>query len=228
VDDSTISWFDCKPGVILHAANAYETPTGDVVVHAFRSEPSISRGFLEEYSSSFLYEYNLDMTTKTVTMEGCLNPNEIVEFPVINEKYNGKPAEHVYCTHVKSIGGKLSTHRLPEIGITMDGVTKMGLQSNNKGKIVGQYTLPENWYGVSEPTVVSKTNGSSGDYVLLISTFVPDGFNSWRDIPDALLKSRVLVFDGDQLDQGPVWQCDLPYHVPVGLHSAFLSWDCMK
>jgi carotenoid cleavage dioxygenase-like enzyme len=240
VDDSNIAWFECQPGVILHAVNAFETTTTTsdedgtgsnvVTVQVLRSEPSISRGFLEEYSSSFLYEYNLDMTTKSVTAEGCLNPNEIVEFPVIHEMHNGKAsAEHVYCTQVKSIGGKISTHRLPEIGITLDGVVKMGLQHDNKGKVVGQFTLPDNWYGVSEPTVVPKTGGGSeGEYVLLLSTFVPDGFDSWRDIPDSALKSRVLLLDGDRLDSGPVWQCDLPYHVPVGLHSAFLPWDCIK
>lgn len=223
-------WFDCIPGVILHGVNAFERKNsgGDtiVVVQALRSEPASLKGYLQDYASSFLYEYELNLTTGQVVSEGCLNTEEVLEFPVINESFNGKETESVYCTHVRSIGGKLEAHCQPETGITIDGVTKLSLTGVDKGEIVGQYSLPDCWWGVTEPTVVPKTVGS-GEYILFIATEVERN-KQWRDIPDSAVRSQVLVLDGDDLNAGPVWTCDLPHHVPYGLHSSYIPWDVMQ
>jgi carotenoid cleavage dioxygenase-like enzyme len=226
--DTTI-WFECEPGVVLHAVNAFETDDGNkVTVQVLRSVPSTSKGYLEEFSPSFLYEYELDTQTMAVR-EGCLNPNEPVEFPIINTAFTGKPTESVYCTSLRSIGGPLATHRQPLTGITLDGVTKFGLQDSierRKGDILGKYSFPPQWFGVSEPTVVPKMDGK-GEYVLLIATHVPEGA-SWQDatVGDSL-RSQIVLLDGDQLNSGPVWTRDLPHHVHYGLHSIFLDWDTM-
>lgn len=222
-EDQT-QWFDCEPGVVLHAVNAFEsTSNGKVTVQVLRSEPSTSKGYLEEYTPSFLYEYELDLMTNAVK-ERCLNPFEPAEFPIINDAFVGKSAPSVYCTTIRSIGGPLTVHRQPLTGITLDGVAKFCLQDDPlleraKGDVVDKYSLPPTWFGVSEPTVVPKTDGP-GEYVLLIATHVPEG-------DDAVLQSQVMVLDGDRLDRGPVWVRDLPHHVHYGLHSLFLEWKSM-
>jgi carotenoid cleavage dioxygenase len=224
-DDKNIQWFDVKPGVVLHIANAYEEQDSNnnqkVVVQVLRSEPNESKAYIEEYASSFLYQYELNLSTGSV-QEYCLNPQEVVEFPVIREDQTGKPTEAIYCINVASIGGPLETHRQPKTGINIDGITKF----NSQGTVVGRYTVPNSrWFVVSEPTVVAKTNGADGEYVLLIITNVPPG--NWGDIRDEQLTSKFLILDGDQLDQGPVWSCTLPHHIPYGLHSLFAPWETM-
>jgi carotenoid cleavage dioxygenase-like enzyme len=93
-----------------------------------------------------------------------------------------------------------------------------------KGDVVGQFVLPEDWYSVSEPTVVPK-KGKSGEYVMLIATHVPKG-TLWLNKDDMeALKSQILLLDGDDIDMGPIWTADLPYYVPYGLHSSFVPWD---
>jgi carotenoid cleavage dioxygenase len=222
-DDKNIAWFNVKPGVVLHIANAYEENDSNnrkkVVVQVLRSEPNESKAYIENYASSFLYQYELDLPSGSAE-EFFLNPNEVVEFPAVREDHTGKPTEAIYCINVASIGGPLETHCQPKTGINIDGITKF----DGKGTVVGRYTVPNSrWFVVSEPTVVAKTSGTNGEYVLLIITNVPPG--NWRDIHDEQLKSKLLILDGDQLDQGPVWSCELPHHVPYGLHSLYVPWE---
>jgi Retinal pigment epithelial membrane protein len=118
-----------------------------------------------------------------------------------------------------------------------DGVVKLALEDNDKkdirkGDVVGKFVLPQNWHCVSEPTIVRKTNGVDGNYVLLIATQVTDhvpSSTSTVEIVDSdfSMKSKVVVLDGDNLDK-VVFALDLPYKIPYGLHSMFLDWDNMK
>jgi len=58
----------------------------------------------------------------------------------------------------------------------------------------------------------------------VIETEVP----SHEDIEKNGLVSRIFVVDCEDLDAGAVWEFDLPYHLPYGLHSGFLNWEHMK
>ena len=227
--DDTI-WFECDPGVILHAVNAYEKD-GKVIVHGLRSEPKTTGSFLSQYATSFLHEWTLDLKTGLCTEE-CLNPNDIVEFPVIDSRCHGlEQADAVYCAAVSAVGGPLLVNKAPSQGILLDGISKLALSDQNgvkKGDVIGRYVLPEDWYSVSEPTLVPKRGRSSGEYVLMIATNTPKG-TSWESKEDlAKLKSQVLLLDGDRLEDGPVWSADLPHHVPYGLHSCFLEWNTLR
>jgi carotenoid cleavage dioxygenase len=223
VSDEDIVWFECDPCVVLHTANAYETKGGKVVVHALRSEPTGEGSYITEYATAFLYEWILDLETGE-TIEHCLNADRLVEFPVIDDRFTGSEVDAVYCSHVSTIGGPLKVYKQPREGIKLDGIVKFSLRDDGdvkKGDVVGQFTLPDSWYAVSEPTVVPKTDGS-GAYVLLIATQVRR-----EEINDSL-HSQVLVLDGDRLDYGPLYALNLPYNVPYGLHSAFIDWNKMK
>ena len=236
-DDSNIRWFECEPGIILHTVNAYDDiEHNKVVVQALRSDPRGTKGYLEEFTTSYLYEYELDLNSGTVLSERYLNPYEPVEFPIINPNYTGQKSNTaVYCSSVRSIGGPLLHHKQPVTGITISGVTKFTLRPDNddiqKGDVVDSFVLPLPWMVVSEPTVVPKTDGT-GEYVLLIATKViaPSNTGSGTRTKNDQLpvqQSQVVVLDGDHLSDGPVWQCDLPHHVHYGLHSLFVDWESM-
>ena len=197
------------------------------------SEPRGEKSYISDYTTAFLHEWSLDLLSGETT-EQCLNMEELVEFPVIDEDLVGKDADHVYCAAVSAIGGPLKVHKSPAEGILLDGIVKFALKDNDvtgtkKGDVVGRFTLPDTWYSVSEPTVVKKRDDETGTYVLMIATQVPEGI-SFQQVATgaARLRSQVLVLDGDDLNCGPVCTLDLPFHVPYGLHSAFLKWEKMK
>jgi carotenoid cleavage dioxygenase len=224
-------WFEVKPGVVLHAVNAFETEEGEVVVQALRSDPKTSSSYISVYSTSFLYEWRINLKTDTVS-ENYLNIDTMVEFPVVDERLNGGDAKHVYCVTVSSIGGPLKVYTAPGEGILIDGVVQLALQSSEtqeKGDVLGKFTLPADWYAVSEPTVVPK-KGKDGVYILLMATNVPANATDRTNIatkPD-VLRSQLLVLDGESLSSGPLYATETPFHVPYGLHSAFLDWEKMN
>ena len=219
--EGEVQWFSVKPGVVLHMINAFEKD-GKVIVQGCRSEPDSEASYIMSYAATFLYEWELDLQTGEAREE-CLQPASLVDFPVIDEKFNGQEADHVYCTSVYSIGGPIHKYSNPVQGILLDGITKHSLRESDdgasKGDEVGKFILPDGWFSVSEATIVPK-EGKEGDYVLMIATNVsPDS--------ERPLTSHVLILDGDNLDRGPVAAFNLPFFVPYGLHSHFVEWSKM-
>ena len=225
-----VQWFDCQPGVVLHLVNAYEKDN-QVFVQGLRTVPNENSSYLDQFTATYLHEYTLDLDTGKAE-EQCLNPSTIVEFPIINEKYTGKEAPHVYCARTRSIGGPLEVFRQPKVGLTLGGIVKLALTDGDgysKGDVVSEFQLAEDWYLVSEATVLPKVSGGNGDYVTVIATHVPPGV-SWQDVAkdDSLCTSKVLVLDGENLEAGAVFAAVLPKRVNYGLHSAFVDWESLR
>jgi carotenoid cleavage dioxygenase len=229
-------WIDVENGVVLHAANAYEREDGTVVVHAFKSIPDGDSSYILEYCPAFLYEWVLDIKARRVVEERCLNPDVLVEFPNVEDGLIGKECRHTFGLVTTSIGGPMTQYSTPQSAVLLDAVVKFALDDDDEagikaGDVAGRFDLPPGWHFVSEPRVVTKTEGG-GQYVLLIATYVPPVDSSNAD-PVALasdgcsMKSQVLVIDGDDMSK-PVFVADLPYHVNYGLHSEYLHWDIMK
>ena len=230
-----VKWFDCKPGVILHTANAYETDDEKVILHALRSEPSGEASYITSYTTSFLYEWILDLKSGNVISEKCLNPGELVEFPIIDERCATSKVKECYAVGVQSIGGPLRLYKTPGEGILIDRVVKFALTDDThegvqRGDVLGRFKLPPGFYGVTEPTIVPKMGNENECYVVVAGTQVPETeVPSDEDIANNnCLLSRIFVVDGENLDAGAVWEFDLPYHLPYGLHSGFLDWEHMK
>lgn len=231
-------WFDVEPGVVLHAANAYQREEdGFVVVHGFKSIPSGSN-YILEYTPAFLYEWVLDPCSGETVSEGCLNSDIMLEFPQIEERLNGKKSDCVYGLVTTSIGGPMLQFKTPQSAVLLDSVAKLALHDDlvkdiKAGDVMSRYDLPKNWHFVSEPTVVTKT-GENGAYILLIATYVPppsSGSQQKNHVKVATskeggMKSQFLILDGDNLEV--VTTIDLPHHVNYGLHSLFVEWDKIK
>lgn len=228
-----VTWFECEPGVILHTINAFEKEDGTVILHALRSEPTGEASYITAYTTAFLYEWVLDVKSGKIVSEQCLNAEELVEFPIVDERLNSIPVDHCYAVGVSSIGGPLKVYNAPREGILLDRVVKFALDNHattEKGSVISRFVVPEGYYLVTEPCIVPKIDGSEGDvYVIVGATRVPNETPDESSIAHKnVLSSRVFVLDGDDLDAGPAWEFDLPYHLPYGLHSTFLSWDKLK
>lgn len=235
-EDETL-WFDVENGVVLHAANAYEREDGMVVLHAFKSIPSGDSSYILDYTPAFLYEWVLNPSTGKTVAERCMNPDVMVEFPIICQE-SGQKAPSVYGLASISVGGPMLQFKTPQSAVLLDGVVKFALEDDAipgfvPGDVVSRFDLPPGWHSVSEPTVLAKTGGK-GHYVLLVATFVPpaDDFSKGDHVTVAndgnSMRSQLLVLDGDCISNGPVTSVDLPHHVNYGLHSEFIDWDILE
>ena len=235
---STI-WFDVEPGVILHAANAYERDDGKVVVHALKCVPKENSSYIMNIQPEFLHEWILDpLDNNKVISDRCLNPDESVMFPAIDDRFTTQSADAVYGLRLKSIGDVLP-FKTPNDGVLFDTLMKFSLQDDtsneiHKGDVLGQYTVESGWSLVSEPTTVAKTSGN-GHYIMVVATFVPSQDGGANDISyeqvaldGKSMKSQLLILDGDDISAGPVARVNTPYHINYGLHSLFVPWQKMR
>jgi len=226
-----VQWFDVSIGVVLHAANAFEREDGSVVLHGFKSLPRSENSFIMDYTASFLHQWVLDPKTGTVLDDRCLNSEELVEFPVVEERFVGSDPGCIYGVQVTSIGGDICSVKTPEEGVLFHGVVKFATGAHNAGEVIGRYVAESGWHFTSEPTIVTKTS-NNGHYVLLYATHIPTEDSGDRTIgqpaQEGSLSSRVLVLDGDDIAAGPVCSIDLPHHVTYGLHSLYVPWDTLK
>jgi hypothetical protein len=126
----------------------------------------------------------------------------------------------------------------PKTGVLLDGVVRLALEDDTPNgvkawDVLGRFDLPAIWHSIAEPTVVAKTGEGAGNYVLQIATYVPVGMGNDVDhvataLDGALMRSQLLILDGEDMAGGPVTTIDLPSHVNYGLHSVLLEWDQMK
>ena len=236
--DDTILWFDVEPGVTLHLANAYDTDDGNVVVHGFMSKPKTDNSYILDYSSSYLHEWVMDVERNEVVKDRCLNANEIVEFPSIEDSKVTKKCDYTYGMKSTSIGSPMKQFSTPRTGILLDGIVKFALDDDEEkgtmaGDVISRFRLQKGWHFVSEPIVVEKNGTIKGHYVLLVATEVPEeGRCSDHEkfvLENKSMRSQMLILDGDDISRGPVSVIDLPSntHVNYGLHSLYVPWDLM-
>jgi carotenoid cleavage dioxygenase-like enzyme len=98
-------WFPVTPGVILHTVNAYEDDNDNNIItfHTLLSKPKTTQSFIQTYATTFLYEYKLNVKTRTVISEQCLNPTVLVDFLVLSKSQNGVRTKSMICGSVSSI-----------------------------------------------------------------------------------------------------------------------------
>ena len=224
-------WFEVSEGVVLHAANAFEREDGTVVVHGFKSLPKGASSYILDYTPSFFHQWILDPKTGKVLEDRCLNAEELLEFPIVEDRFVGADPGCVYALQVTTIGGPIHTVKTPEAGVLLDGFVKLATVGSDAGKAIGRYTLEAGWHFTSEPIVVTKTS-NDGHYVLLYTTHVPEKVSRDKTTFEEMarggsLSSRVNIFDGDDVSAGPICSIDLPYHVCYGLHSLFVPWSAL-
>ena len=203
-----IKWFECESTFVLHWINAYEE--GEEIVldgyFEYNPSPTISKDadinakifrFLDLHAlESRPYRWRLNMRTGAVK-EGPLSET-ITEFGMINMRNLGRPYRYVYSA-------------MPVEGwFLFDGLIKHDVVTGHEEN----FKFGEGIYG-SE--VVMAPRGDAGDTNLaeddgFLVTFTTDINND---------SSACLIFDAQNIGDGPLAQIELPERISSGTHSCW-------
>ena len=209
--EKDIKWFECDATYVLHWINAYEDGDEIVVDGYFQFDPSpgvAPDATLEQRMFRFLdlfalqsrpYRWRLNMKTGTVK-EGPLS-DTITEFGMINALTAGKNYEWVYST-------------IPAVGwFGFEGIIKHNVVTGSEEN----YQLPEGVYA-SETVFAPRPNPRSEDDGYLI-TFTMDVVNDSSDC---------LVFDAQNVSDGPVARIQLPERICSGTHATWAAASTLR
>jgi carotenoid cleavage dioxygenase len=209
--EKDIKWFECDATYVLHWINAYEDGDEIVVDGYFQFDPSPGVGpdaTLEQRMFRFLdlfalqsrpYRWRLNMKTGTVK-EGPLS-DTITEFGMINALTAGKNYQWVYST-------------IPAVGwFGFEGIIKHNVVTGTEEN----YRLPDGVYA-SETVFAPRPSPRSEDDGYLI-TFTMDVVND---------SSQCLVFDAQNVSDGPVARIQLPERICSGTHATWAAASTLR
>ena len=209
--EKDIKWFECDATYVLHWINAYEDGDEIVVDGYFQFDPSpgvTPDATLEQRMFRFLdlfalqsrpYRWRLNMKTGTVK-EGPLS-DTITEFGMINALIAGKNYEWVYST-------------IPAVGwFGFEGIIKHNVVTGTEEN----YRLPEGVYA-SETVFAPRPSSRSEDDGYLI-TFTMDVVNDL---------SQCLIFDAQNVSDGPVARIQLPERICSGTHATWAAASTLR
>ena len=206
-----VQWFEGPPCYIFHILNAYEE--GDeIIMHAPRlAQTRImdrTAGWFGEEDplteleggdwAGRMHEWRFNLKT------GELKERELdstfVDFPQVPSALVGRPYRYGYSVRLADQLG-----REPAM---FDGIVKHDFQTETHEFV----PFDAECYG-HECAVVTKPNATKEDDVWLI-TFLYDEFHR---------QSQLVIYEGDQLAQGPIAKVMIPQRMPYGFHIKWLD-----
>jgi len=209
--EKDIKWFECDATYVLHWINAYEEGDEIVVDGYFQFDPSpgvAPDATLEQRMFRFLdlfalqsrpYRWRLNMKTGAVK-EGPLS-DTITEYGMINTLTAGKKYEWVYST-------------IPAVGwFGFEGIIKHNVVTGTEEN----YQLPDGIYA-SETVFAPRPSPRSEDDGYLI-TFTMDVVND---------SSQCLIFDAQNVSDGPVARIQLPERICSGTHATWAAASTLR
>uniref|UniRef100_A0ACD5XR20 Uncharacterized protein n=1 Tax=Avena sativa TaxID=4498 RepID=A0ACD5XR20_AVESA len=239
-DAESVMWFDVEPFCMFHLINCFEE--GDeVVVQGFRSADSIIPGprlnkqdmlhetteltkdgktmkqEINEKLFSRLYEWRLNLETKTISGKYLTGTEWSLEFPMINNDYTGMHQNYAYAQIVDSLtrSGGTGEKVLPKYGsfakLCLEeraSVTETSEKDLVKMEI---HQLSEEQF-CSGASFVPRVGGPHEDDGWIIS-FVHD---------ERTNTSQVHIIDTQRFEDAPVAKITLPQRVPYGFHGTFI------
>lgn len=242
-DAESVIWFEVEPLCMFHLTNCFEDGE-EVVVQGLRSADSIipgprlrlskhdmppERSELTRYGKTMkqgineklfsrLYEWRLNLKTKTISGEYLTGTEFSLEFPMINNHYTGVHHSYAYAQIVDSLTRPDGSHEkvLPKYG----GFAKICLADRqNVNKETSEEDLikmEKHWLGedqfCSGASFVPRVGGSHEDDGWIISFVHNERTN----------KSQVHIIDTRRFEGAPVAKITLPQRVPYGFHGTFV------
>lgn len=203
-NSSEIKWFECNSTFVLHWINAYEE--GDEIVldgyYEYNPSPLVAADadintkmfrFLDLYAlESRPYRWRLNMRTGAVH-EGPLS-DTVTEFGMINGHNLGRPYRYVYSA-------------MPVRGwFLFEGIIKHDVLSGREEK----FRFGDGIYG-SEAVMAPRLGAVAEDDGYLI-TFTTNLVNDC---------SECLIFDAQNVPDGPIAAITLPERISSGTHSCW-------
>ncbi|MGO9877428.1 MAG: carotenoid oxygenase family protein [Acidimicrobiia bacterium] len=200
-----IRWFEAEPTYVLHWANAYDEGDEIVLDGFFQRDPMPSSdGETDPYRRAFrgLDTHRMQTVLKRWRMNiatGACHEEQlserIMEFPMINQRFAGRPYRYVY-TMTTQPGWFL-----------FDSVVKVDLHTGREER----YTFGDGVFA-SETPFAPRPNGTTDraeDDGYLV-TFTTDIANDC---------SECLVLDARDVAAGPIARIRLPERISSGTHS---------
>uniref|UniRef100_A0A0E0EKY4 Uncharacterized protein n=1 Tax=Oryza meridionalis TaxID=40149 RepID=A0A0E0EKY4_9ORYZ len=215
-DADSVIWFYVEPFCTFHLVNCFEEGH-EVVVRGFHVPSSAIMGprqknmvmdtsSLEPNEENFsrLYEWRLNLKTRTVAGKYLTSLDVALEFPVINDKFSGLRHSLNLAARPKFIGfAKLCLEEKQNIATKIDREDLIKVE---------YHQLAKNQF-CSGVTFVPKAAGAHEDDGWIVS-FVHD---------EETNISKVHIIDTRNFESEPIAKIILPQRVPYGLHGAFIT-----
>ena len=197
-----IRWFEADPTYVLHWANAYEDSDEIVLDGFFQGDPMPAagdepdpyrrafRGIDTHRMQTVLKRWRMNLATGACT-EAVVS-DRIMEFPMINQNFAGRPYRYTYNMTTQP-GWFL-----------FDGIVKVDLQTGAEQR----YAFGDGVFGSETPMAPRAGSVDEDDGYLV--TFTTD---MQRDC------SECLVLDARDIAAGPIARVRLPERISSGTHS---------
>jgi carotenoid cleavage dioxygenase-like enzyme len=200
-----VVWFDCKPGMIFHTINAFDSGDQEITMQCCRSD-AYTMGFNRSADPDnwlFPYEWILNLQTGKVS-ERKLCPIRC-DFPTVHPKMVSKRQQFSYYATYRSRPGD----HVP----LYDGLVKL-----DHNTLAAVHIQLQPHLSCAEFTFVPRKDARTEDDGYLL-TFV---YN------DQTHMSEFVIYDAKTLVSGDGNKCcvcrvSLPQHVPYGFHGNWLS-----
>ncbi len=203
-DDAPVQWFDVDPCYVFHVGNAYEDPSGRIVLDAARyaaedftvmwpglrgARPASGGGpaAAAATGAARMHRWILDPSTGTSTEQPL--DDRGVEFPTIDDDRVGRPGRYVYTVaptaivKYDTVSGAATSHELgPDIAVG-EAVFVPAPGANRRED--------DGWL----ISIATRRDGSA---------------------------SRLLILNASDVTPGPVATVDLPRGVPAGFHGSWI------
>jgi carotenoid cleavage dioxygenase len=208
-ETSDIRWFEADPTYVLHWANAYEEGDEVVLDGFFQGDPMpSSAGETDAYRRAFrgidthrmqtrLKRWRMNLETGACKEETL--SERIMEFPMINHRYSGRPYRYMY-------------NMTTEPGwFLFDGVVKVDLHTGAEDR----YSFGGGVFGSETPMAPRAIGAGDEDededdgYLVTFTTDLE------RDC------SECLVLDAADISAGPIARIRLPERISSGTHSCW-------
>ena len=198
-----IRWFEGKPGYIYHVVNAWEEGDEIIMDTCITTNPApqkAAKGAIEKLKAylrleAVLYRYRLNLKDGSLKEEAL--DDRYTEFPMINAQESGRRTRYAYN----------QSFDISDV-LRFDGITKYDTEKRNSQT----YKYGKGVFG-SESPFIPKPDPTAEDDGYVIS-FVTN------EITD---KSEVMIFDAQNVDQGPLARIQLPQRVPLGFHACWVD-----
>ena len=201
-DTADIRWFEADPTYVLHWSNAYEDGDEIVLDGFFQRDPMPAKGDeADPYRRAFrgidthrmqtvLKRWRMNLTTGDCNEE--IVSDRIMEFPMINQNFAGRPYRYTYNMTTQP-GWFL-----------FDGIVKADLETG----VQQRYAFGDGVFGSETPMAPRAGSVDEDDGYLV--TFTTD---MQRDC------SECLVLDAHDIAAGPIARVRLPERISSGTHS---------
>lgn len=208
-----VRWFEAKPCWVMHITNCYEDgdwviqdgciwdnpikpPVGQLTGGNAEIYAKIERNLDKHATNTHMYRWMFNMKTGEVK-EFSLD-DEVTEFPVLSNDYNGLKYRYSY-------NSLFVPHKW-----LMAGMKRYDLKDGTSSR----YEYGENRFG-SESCIARAVDSKAEDDGYLL-TFVSDLNDNY---------SECLILRADDLEAGPVCRIRLPERISVGTHATWVEGD---